>query len=162
MGRSTHIGSLTGRIPLWEEILKHWQREPMLGYGYGGYWTTKRVEDFAQMFYWEPPNGHSIYVDSLVETGPIGLLLLITTLVAIMIFSFMEYSKAKHFSHLFVIGITSLMVIHGLAESSFFKGCYGPLVFSIAACMLTARPSRIPQMESPSPKNRQPFLPMVL
>jgi exopolysaccharide production protein ExoQ len=144
VGRTTHLASLTGRIPLWEEIIRHWQREPMLGYGYGGYWTTKRVEDFAQMFYWEPPNGHSIYIDALVETGPVGLLLLIASLIALWLASVVEFAKSKQLSLLFVIGITTMMAIHGVAESTFFKGCFGPLMFALSICLLTAKPYRVP------------------
>lgn len=139
VGRTTHVASLTGRLPLWEEIIKHWQREPMLGYGYGGYWTTKRVEDFAQMFHWEPPNGHSIYIDALVETGPVGLGLLVATLVVMMFAGLVAFPKHRDYSLLFVIGITGLMSVHGLAESSFFKGCFGPLMFALGIAVLATR-----------------------
>ena len=141
VGRSTHVASLTGRIPLWELILQHWQREPLLGYGYGGYWTTRRVEDFAQIFYWEPPNGHSIYVDSLVETGPVGLSLLVLSLVSMLLAGLYSYARSKHTSLLFVIGASCLMLVHGLAESSFYKGCYGPLMVALTAFILVQKSS---------------------
>ncbi len=80
IGRSSHVATLTGRLPLWEEIFKSIEDRPIFGFGYGAYWTTKRVEDFAQMFFWEPPNGHSIYVDCLVETGTIGFLIFVPAL----------------------------------------------------------------------------------
>ncbi|MCU0719419.1 MAG: O-antigen ligase family protein, partial [Pirellula sp.] len=50
VGRSDHVASLTGRLPLWGEMLKDMEQYPITGYGYGAYWTTKRVEDFAQLF----------------------------------------------------------------------------------------------------------------
>jgi exopolysaccharide production protein ExoQ len=136
IGRSSDVGSLTGRMPLWEEILKWVERKPILGFGYGGYWTTKRVEDFAQMFYWEPPNGHSIYIDAMVEVGLIGFVLLVGALLATNFASLVTYFKNRDSSHLFVIGILNLAVIHGLTESSFLKGCFGPLWFAIAVFTL--------------------------
>lgn len=136
IGRSSHIGTLTGRLPLWEEILKGYSREPVFGFGYGAYWTTRRVEDFAQMFYWEPPNGHSIYIDSLVETGTIGFLLLTSALLVCSRASIVTYKKQRDASQLFAVGIIHLAIIHGLTESSFFKGCFGPLMLAVAVFTL--------------------------
>jgi O-antigen ligase len=150
VGRTTDVASLTGRLPLWEEIIRQWQREPMLGYGYGGYWSTRRVEDFAQMFYWEPPNGHSIYIDSLVETGPVGLVLLVSTLLAMMFAGIFQSPRTRETSHLFVVGLSALIAIHGLAESSFFKGCFGPLMFSLGIAMLAARSSTLGTVRRPA------------
>jgi O-antigen ligase len=132
VGRSAHVSSLTGRLPLWEEIIRDWELKPMGGYGYGAYWTTKRVEDFAQMFHWEPPNGHSIYIDALVETGPVGLGLLIMTLGVTFVIGLQYYRRSHDVAALFTVAIACLAIIHGLAESSFFKGCVGPLLLSTA------------------------------
>jgi len=136
IGRSSHVGSLTGRIPLWEEIFKWVQKRPLFGHGYGGYWTTQRVEDFAQIFFWEPPNGHSIYVDAMVELGFIGFGLFVCALVASTLASISTYLKLRDGSQLFVVGILCLSIIHGLTESSFLKGCFGPLWLAIAIFML--------------------------
>lgn len=157
IGRSSHIGTLTGRLPLWEEILKGYSREPVFGFGYGAYWTTKRVEDFAQMFYWEPPNGHSIYIDSLVETGTIGFLLLTAALLVCSRASIITYKKNLDASQLFAVGIIHLAIIHGLTESSFFKGCFGPLMFAVAVfTLLRARDEQRAASISPSPEQPTP------
>jgi len=136
VGRSDHVASLTGRLPLWGEILKDWEQNPVTGYGYGAYWTTKRVEDFAQLFHWEPPNGHSIYVDALVETGPLGALLLLFSLGATFLIGLNYYRRSRNVAALFSVALICLASIHGVAESSFFKGCVGPLLFSISVFFL--------------------------
>lgn len=136
VGRSDHVASLTGRLPLWGEILKDMEEYPISGYGYGAYWTTKRVEDFAQLFHWEPPNGHSIYIDALVETGPMGAALMLLALVATFLIGLNYYRRSQDVAALFTVALVCLVTIHGVAESSFFKGCVGPLLFSTSVFFL--------------------------
>jgi len=132
IGRSSHAGTLTGRVPLWTEILKDVDREPMLGHGYGAYWTTKRVENFARILYWEPPNGHSIYIDCLVELGWIGLILMLLFLVVVLISSLASYFKRGNRIVLFCVSVVLMAMIHGLTEASFFKGTFGPMILAFA------------------------------
>ncbi len=136
IGRSTHVGTLTGRVPLWTEILKDIDREPMLGHGYGAYWTTKRVEDFARTLYWEPPNGHSIYIDCLVELGWIGFVLMLLFLVVLLGSSLASYFQRGNRVAMFCVSLTLMAIIHGLTEASFFKGTFGPMIlaFTVFAC----------------------------
>ena len=136
VGRSDHVSSLTGRLPLWGEILKDMEEYPISGYGYGAYWTTKKVEDFAQLFHWEPPNGHSIYVDALIETGPAGAALMAIALAATFLIGLNYYRRSKNIAALFTVAMVCLATIHGVAESSFFKGCVGPLLFSTSVFFL--------------------------
>jgi O-antigen ligase len=136
VGRSDHIASLTGRLPLWGEMIKDMELYPVTGYGYGAYWTTKRVEDFAQLFHWEPPNGHSIYIDALVETGPLGASLMLLALAATFVIGLNYYRRSQDVAALFTVALICLATIHGVAESSFFKGCVGPLLFSTSVFFL--------------------------
>jgi exopolysaccharide production protein ExoQ len=136
VGRTAEVGSLTGRLPLWQEIIKDWEQQPTLGFGYGAYWTTKRVETFAQMFHWEPPNGHSIYVDSLVELGPVGTTLLLLALLSTFLIGLRFYRESRDTAALYSVSIACFAMIHGLAESSFFKGCVGPLLLATSLFFL--------------------------
>jgi hypothetical protein len=52
-----------------------------------------------------------------------------------------RFPRTQEISQLFVIGLSTLIAIHGLAESSFFKGCFGPLMFALGIAMLAARSS---------------------
>ena len=38
------IKTFTGRIPLWEECLKYFYKQPFLGYGYQAFWSHKHVD----------------------------------------------------------------------------------------------------------------------
>lgn len=68
------IKSLTGRIPLWEECLKYFTKQPLLGYGYQGFWTPKHVNAISYRIGWPPYASHSVYIDLLLGLGIIGML----------------------------------------------------------------------------------------
>lgn len=76
VGRNT---SLTGRVPLWEDLVTRvWAQKPLLGYGYGAFWNQESARLSLQARHrWAYPilfadNG---YLDILLNTGLIGLLL---------------------------------------------------------------------------------------
>ncbi|MFN7292491.1 MAG: O-antigen ligase family protein [Pirellula sp.] len=129
VGRSDHITSLTGRLPLWGEMIKDMELYPVTGYG--AYWTTKRVKDFDQFFHWEPPNGLSIYIDALVETGPLGASLMLLALGATFVIGLNYFRRSQNVAALFTVALICLATIHGVAESSFFKGCVGLLTIHV-------------------------------
>jgi exopolysaccharide production protein ExoQ len=78
LGRNT---SLTGRIPLWAELISHvWVQKPILGYGFGALWNQEafRISMQTKVGWLYPvyfsDNG---YLDLLLNTGLIGLSLFI-------------------------------------------------------------------------------------
>ncbi|MGA9057586.1 MAG: O-antigen ligase family protein [Terriglobia bacterium] len=70
------VEDLTGRLPLWQECLKYVAKRPLLGYGYGGFFTGRHVIEVSGTSPWGPAGAHSIYVDSLLDLGAIGPLAL--------------------------------------------------------------------------------------
>jgi O-antigen ligase len=61
--------TLTGRTETWAQLVPVVEREPLLGCGFGSFWTTARRE-FYRMSY-----GHNGYLDTLLEIGAVGLAL---------------------------------------------------------------------------------------
>lgn len=59
--------TLTGRTDTWVELVPVVQRQPLLGVGFGSFWTTDR-----RTFY-EMSHGHNGYLDILLELGVVGL-----------------------------------------------------------------------------------------
>jgi exopolysaccharide production protein ExoQ len=72
IGRDT---SMTGRTPLWGEILKIVGERPLLGHGYGGFWNVSSpdVQYLWLQFPWQPPGAHNGYLDMMVDLGIAGL-----------------------------------------------------------------------------------------
>jgi len=66
--------SFNGRIGVWDEIGPYVQRRPILGYGYGGFWSAARISEISEGEKWGIPNSHSAYLDTLLALGAAGLL----------------------------------------------------------------------------------------
>ncbi len=53
MGRADHDpSSLTGRVPLWEELLGYVQYRPLVGYGFNSFWTSERIAEISHSQEW--------------------------------------------------------------------------------------------------------------
>lgn len=59
--------TLTGRTETWAELVPVVMERPLLGVGFGSFWTTERRE-FYQM-----SHGHNGYLDVLLQLGGVGL-----------------------------------------------------------------------------------------
>ncbi|MGE5199097.1 MAG: O-antigen ligase family protein, partial [Rhodospirillaceae bacterium] len=76
MGRQedvSTIATLTGRTDLWQSLLHYVYERPLLGYGYGGFWTPHRLTALAQREGWELGSAHSQYFEIALSLGVLGL-----------------------------------------------------------------------------------------
>ena len=83
MGRekdSTPSESLSGRLPLWTELIEIQGPHPFLGHGFGGFWTPERITDISRDQDWGVSAAHFAYLDLEIGLGPIGVCLFALTL----------------------------------------------------------------------------------
>jgi exopolysaccharide production protein ExoQ len=59
--------TLTGRTEVWAVVLPARERQPLLGYGFGSFWTDARRELY------DIPTAHNGYLDVMLELGEVGL-----------------------------------------------------------------------------------------
>jgi O-antigen ligase len=59
--------TLTGRTEVWATVLPAMAQQPLLGYGFGSFWTDAR----RQLY--DIPTAHNGYLDILLELGEVGL-----------------------------------------------------------------------------------------
>ncbi len=133
MGRTEELGSLTGRLPLWEELMKHVAKAPLLGYGYLAFWDAERVETLGDMFAWEIPHGHNMYIDVLLDGGLVGLTLVILMLATGLVVTARHFILTGEQAGAFSFGLLVFCIANGFAESLFKlpgTGCF------VVACML--------------------------
>jgi O-antigen ligase len=79
MGRNA---SLTERKPLWDELLRWGAQNPMLGTGFESFWLGDRRETIWDTMKWAPSQAHNGYLETYINTGLVGLCLLLCLLVA--------------------------------------------------------------------------------
>lgn len=81
LGRQESISGLSGRAELWNELGEFVNERPVLGYGLGGFWTEDRVLEFADSHRWRVRDSHSIYFDTVLDLGLIGLMIVVILLI---------------------------------------------------------------------------------
>ncbi|MGI9601088.1 MAG: O-antigen ligase family protein [Acidimicrobiales bacterium] len=69
--------TLSGRVPLWEDLLTEVGRSPMLGQGWSAYWNgfDSPSHEIWIQHPWLPPHAHNAFLDYALQIGIIGLLL---------------------------------------------------------------------------------------
>ncbi len=72
LGRQEESAKLTGRIPIWKELLGYVGARPLQGYGYEAFWTEKHIEEVSGEMQWPLREAHNAYLDSALSVGLIG------------------------------------------------------------------------------------------
>jgi exopolysaccharide production protein ExoQ len=67
--------SLSGRIPLWQNLAEKVYLKPLLGYGYGTFWlgTEGPAADIWKKLDWEVPHAHNGYLELWLQLGLPGI-----------------------------------------------------------------------------------------
>ena len=73
--------TLTDRTLLWADLLKV-KINPLFGAGFESFWLGERFRNFAASRWWAPNQAHNGYLETYLNLGLVGLLLLIAWLIA--------------------------------------------------------------------------------
>lgn len=121
MGRTEHITSLTGRVPLWLELLKHASERPWCGSGYGAFWDSRMIQRTSELFLWEITHAHSVFLEALLNLGIVGLTVFVAILISTLIIATkaLLYTRRPEFQLILIVTLFAL--IHGIAEASFYS-----------------------------------------
>jgi|GEM_PF-2409588 len=63
--------SLSGRDELWATVWYQAKQEPLIGHGFGAFWTEGKGRELVQT--WNPRQSHNAYLDVFVDLGICGL-----------------------------------------------------------------------------------------
>jgi exopolysaccharide production protein ExoQ len=74
LGRTAN---LSGRTQLWEALIPTIMRQPVLGYGYGAFWSggSKEYYSVERLITWDPMYAHNGFLEIMVSLGIVGLIL---------------------------------------------------------------------------------------
>ena len=73
LGRQEGSEALTGRVPIWTDLLGYVRARPLQGYGYESFWSTDRIETISDDMQWTLREAHNAYLDALLSIGLIGV-----------------------------------------------------------------------------------------
>ncbi|MCY2983206.1 MAG: O-antigen ligase [Planctomycetota bacterium] len=145
MGREDDVSSLSGRLPLWEELLSSVEKKPILGYGYLAFWDAKKVEYLSATFRWEIPHAHNLYLDVLLDGGIVGLTLVLLTILCAFVEASKLYARHGRIEFAILFGIFAYAVINGLAESIFKLPNFSLFVIVTLCFSMLTEPMKVSQ-----------------
>lgn len=116
LGRGEQVTTLTGRLPLWREILRDSQSDRLLGAGYGAFFNTRRTFSLAKKLEWFPRHSHNAYLETIVDLGYVGLSLLIGVAASSIIGSARLAAATGNTAYLFVFGFLAAGLIDAFVE----------------------------------------------
>ncbi len=117
--------SFTGRVSIWEVDLAYLRDHPFLGAGFGGFWQVgahSPAHDYLnQQFQLLTAHSHNGYLEILVTTGPLGLIMLILTFLLLPAWWFLTGARREN-RRLMVpaFAIWVFVLYQNLLETSFF------------------------------------------
>jgi O-antigen ligase len=117
MGRKQHLSSLTGRLPLWQELWKAADDRLVMGHGMGAFWNEKNVLKYSRMLGWHIPHAHNAYLDLILQIGLVGLALHVIWLVGTFSVGLLRYDREHRSSDLFVASFMAFELVHSMSES---------------------------------------------
>lgn len=111
-------GSLNGRTGVWDEISDYAAQRPILGYGFGGFWTPAHILEVSKEQNWGVPNSHSAYMDYLLALGAVGLTAYALILMSGILRAFRLYWITRNSAFAFCGAVLAFCMVHGFLESS--------------------------------------------
>ena len=103
--------TLTDRTQIWASLLPVAMQRPILGRGVGGFWTTRTITEFIIR------EGHSGYLDVLLNLGFVGILLVSSFLLSSCRKAHRELSHDFDWAILWIC-LLIMTVVHNITETS--------------------------------------------
>jgi exopolysaccharide production protein ExoQ len=139
MGReqdASDMASLTGRLPIWQAVLRDVAESPLVGYGYGGFWTPQRVLEYSYIHDWEFNHAHSVYLETLLNVGAIGLMVGLLLTVGALWSAARAYAATRNPGYRFIAAVLTMAVVAGLADSDFVIVGFAPILALLCVSIL--------------------------
>jgi exopolysaccharide production protein ExoQ len=109
--------TLTGRIPLWEQMLPYILERPVQGYGYDSFWTARHIVEIAKGQNWAVSQGHSAYLDLTLGLGLIGGFVFILIVIVVIRRAFLAQKLSRNMAFGFMGVVLLFSALDGFLES---------------------------------------------
>lgn len=104
---------LTGRIPVWEALIPYIKQRLFAGYGFGdAFWKNDAYgHKLWDVVGWRPPFAHNGYIEALLDTGILGLVLWVIFLIQTAFLSVRYFLRERNLPALiFIAWVVEVMV----------------------------------------------------
>ncbi len=136
LGRTDEAKSLTGRVPLWEELIDYADDRPLIGYGYEGFWNVRRIASIMKSQNWTMQNAHNSYLEIVLQLGIIGLVFAVWFLIASLLSLNKAYSLTESPGFAFAFGLVVYGMANSTLESLFVRIRYTPVLALIGVMLV--------------------------
>ena len=114
--------TISGRTPLWNTLWIFIQKRPILGYGYGSFYSgaAREANLLWQIHNWKPVHSHNGYIQLIINSGFIGLLIFVFGYFSCLFNSLFKYLLTKELQLLWVFLFLMYNLFLNFTEVSFF------------------------------------------
>ena len=131
---------LSGREPLWQSLWTYYQEHMWIGHGFGAFWTPNRFDEIYKEVGWRAVVAHNGFLDELLATGIIGLVLALAFWLQSMRVS--ARIAADRYAASLVVGWLLLFLLFNSMGSIMQSYFQAPTIFSLTALFaLLAQPA---------------------
>jgi O-antigen ligase len=128
------VGSLNGRTGVWEECRHYIDRRPLVGYGFGSFWTQRHITEISATQKWGVAQAHSAYLECLVDLGLVGLAAYVFALLGGIARSFAFHRASQAPAFAFSGAFLTFCLVDGLLDSAVLVSMQ--LIFLTAAVLI--------------------------
>lgn len=117
LGRTS---SLTGRIPLWQVVLKEIALRPLRGYGFTAFWNSWEGQRVSDTVAWDTavPHAHNGFLEIWLGLGLIGLAIVLISLARNFIRALHAARSHREIEESWPLLLVAFTVLYNLTESS--------------------------------------------
>jgi exopolysaccharide production protein ExoQ len=131
MGRTEEAGTLTGRLPLWDELAGYISERPLAGYGYGGFWNVERTRRISESQGWQIAHSHCTYIEWVLNIGLGGAAIMLLAVLATFVVAFRRFLGNGDPGYRFLFGMIVFAGVNSLTDAGFAQhGCMTLLLMS--------------------------------
>ncbi len=113
------VTSLTGRTVLWKDFGGQVVDRPLLGRGFGGFWTPEQKQKASDIEDWHITDAHSAYIDMALDLGLPGVLLFISVILFGIHAYFRRCKEDRNIDNAFAMALLIFLATNMLLESRF-------------------------------------------
>ncbi len=117
LGRTS---SLTGRIPLWQLVIKEIAVKPLQGYGFTAFWQSWAGQRVSDTVAWttDVPNSHNGFLEVWLGLGIVGLGLLLISMTRNFILALRVAGSRREIEYSWPLLLVIFTVLYNLTEST--------------------------------------------